>query len=118
MIQTGSNIGYALNLGNAGGNAEAAVKATLKGDGSQSGRDLLVSPNATLGDLISAMKLEFSLDAPDEALALTPAAMFLDPAMLAPWVLSDGRGLTGNLVLEDLVIDANGQGTGTRGDGR
>jgi len=54
------------------------------------------------------MKFEASLTAPDEALALTPAAMFLDPAMLAPWIVADGRGLTSNILVDDMIANING----------
>jgi hypothetical protein len=107
-IEAGSYIGYDLSLGNAGGTADASITATFDGDGSPSGHDLLTSANATYADLVRAMKFEASLTAPDEALALTPAAMFLDPAMLAPWIVADGRGLTSNILVDDMIANING----------
>lgn len=108
-ILPGAYLGYELELANAGGAANASATATFEGDGSPSGRDLLSSPNATVGDLVAAMKVEISADVPNAALAMTPAGMFVNPAMLAPWVVPEGESLTSSIVLDDLIVDANGQ---------
>jgi len=108
LIKPGAYYGYDLSLGNEGGTADASITATFKGDDSPSGHDLLTSPNAIKADLLRAVKIEASMNAPDDALALTPAAMFVDPAMLAPWIIADGTSLKSNILINNLTISFNG----------
>ena len=109
MIQPGAHLGYGLTLGNAGGEADADIKVTFDGDGSPSGYDLLTSPNATVGDLLNALRVDMNMDAPGEVLGLTPVAMFLDPTAFAPWIVDNAGSLSSNIVVDDLVIDVNGE---------
>ena len=109
MIQPGAYLGYEVSLGNAGGKADADITLTFEGDGSPSGYDLLTSPSATMADLLRAVRVDANMDASNDALALTPAGMFLDPAMLSPWVVDNVDTLSSKIVLDELIIDANGE---------
>ena len=109
LVKPGAYVGYELSLSNAGGTADSSITATFDGDDSTSGYDLLTSSSATRGDLLRAIKIEVSLNAPDAALALTPVGMFIDPAMLAPFIVANASGLTSNIVVDDLVADVNGE---------
>lgn len=110
MVKPGTYLGYTLELGNASGNASADIHVTFEGDGSPTGHDLLTSPSGTGADLLRALRIEMNVDAPGDVLALTPAAMFIDPAMLAPWLMVEYDGsVQGTVVMDDLVLDANGQ---------
>ena len=103
-VVPGTGLDLALTLGNAGGAAEASLSLGFAGDGSPSGRGSI----RTVGDLLGALEASASVGADDAALALTPAAMLLDPAALAPWVERDGGRWTSEARLADLVLDVNG----------
>jgi len=109
MIQPGAFLSYGLTVGNAGGEAEADVKLTFEGDGTPTGTGLLVSPNAVVADLLRAIRVDANVDASGDALALTPLAMMVDPASLAPWVVDEAGNLKSRIVLDDLYVDANGE---------
>lgn len=110
LIDPGAYIGYQLELANAGGQSTADATMTFEGDGSTSGTASLTEPEATLGDLLAMLKVDINVDAPADVLALTPAGMFLDPAVVAPWLVVDQNGnVSGSIVLDDLVLSANGE---------
>lgn len=109
MIVPGAALGYELVVANAGGEARTSLELGFEGDGSPSGKDSLLAPEATVADLIGATRGSLELRADADAVALTPAAMFLDPQRLAPWVVVDGDGdYRADLALEGLVVDVNG----------
>ena len=109
LIQPGAFLSYAVELGNAGGEAEADIKLTFEGDGSPTGYDLLASPNATLADLVTALRVDVNMEASNDALALTPAAAIVDSVPLSPWVVDDSVNLKSDIVLDDMLINANGE---------
>ena len=104
LVVPGAEATFALHLGNAGGDADARATVLFEGDGSGAGLASLV----TVGDLARATRTTLALDVDEAAVAITPAAMFLDPAALAPWVVSDGTRYTADIVLDDLIVDVNG----------
>ena len=104
LVVPGAEASFALHLGNAGGDADARATVLFEGDGSGAG----LAPLVTVGDLARATRTTLSLDVDESAIAITPAAMFLDPASLAPWVVSDGTRYTADIVLDDLIVDVNG----------
>ena len=105
MLRPGLSMASFLELANAGGRAVAGYDVAWAGDGTGSG----LADMETVGDAARAVRAALTLDVDADALAMTPAAMFLDPAALAPWIVQDADGLHANVVIEDLVMDVNGQ---------
>ena len=105
MLRPGLSMASSLELANAGGRAVAGYDVAWAGDGTGNG----LAGLETLGDAVRAVRASLSLDVDADALAMTPAAMFVDPASLAPWIVQDADGLSANVVIEDLVMDVNGQ---------
>lgn len=104
LIAPGFSVDYDLSLSNAGGDVVANAGLVFEGDGSASGYDAMT----TVGELVRALKLSATLEADADAIALTPAAMFLAGDQLAPWIVSDGTGYRSELGLDDLIVDVNG----------
>ena len=105
MLRPGLSMASSLELANAGGRAVAGYDVAWTGDGTGDG----LAGLETLGDAARAVRASLSLDIDADALAMTPAAMFVDPAALAPWIVRDADGLHADIVIEDLVMDVNGR---------
>ena len=105
MLRPGLSIDYGLELANAGGRATADYAMSWAGPEGRTGLDGL----ETVGDLARAVKVSATIDVDDGALALTPAAMFVDADALAPWVVRDADGYRADLSIDNLVMDLNGQ---------
>lgn len=108
LLKPGAFVGMSVELENAGGSMTASLEATFEGDGTSTGHDQLRASSANIRDFIAVTRLDVNLDAPHEALAMTPIAAFLDPTMLAPWILDTGSSLQSELHVDDLLVDANG----------
>ena len=105
MLRPGLSMDSSLELANAGGRAVAGYDVAWAGDGTGNG----LAGLETLGDAARAVRASLTLDIDADALAMTPAAMFVDPAALAPWIVQDADGLHADVVIEDLVMNVNGQ---------
>ena len=104
LIAPGLSLDYDVAMTNAGGDVTASAGVLFEGDGSASGHDSMT----TVGDLVRALRISATLDADAGALAMTPAGMFLAGDALAPWIVSNGVTHESALVVDDLILDVNG----------
>lgn len=102
MLRPGLSMGYTMELSNAGGRAVADYDMSWAGQDGLAGLE-------TLGDLVRALRVTATLDVDAEAIALTPAAMFVNPAALVPWIVGDADGYRADIVIDDLIMNVNGQ---------
>jgi|GEM_PF-1244127 len=105
LVSPGLSLAYDIAFSNPGGEVTASLGGVFEGDGSASGHDAMT----TIGELLRGMRLTASLDADADAVAMTPAAMFLMGDQLAPWIVSDADGYRSALVVDDLIVDVNGE---------
>ena len=104
MIVPGASLDYTLAASNAGGDVAASAGIVFEGDGSASGHAAMTS----VGELLRALRMTATLDADADAVAMTPAAMFLAGDALAPWIVSDGTSYRSDIAVDDLIVDING----------
>jgi len=108
LAQPGAGIDMEFKLKNEGGQAGVTYGIEVVDSDSSLFPVGGVAAAKTVGDLVGALKVDYSLNADVSAIEQTPLAAMMTAPMVQQYVVSDGKSYKMEVSVADLVVNING----------